>query len=175
MINPENELEQKIISDPEWIEGAEWGIRREGHPEDKNLDHTVDVLRNIDKLDISALDREKLRLIALIHDTFKHKVDMTRDRIGDNNHGVIARKWAEKFIDDPAVLMIIELHDEAFRAWRKGNDTGKWEQAEERLKQFLARLGKNVQLYYWFYKCDNETGDKNQEYLQWFEEMIKTK
>lgn len=133
----------------------------------------VDVLCNIDKLDIPATGREKLRLVALIHDTFKHKVDMTRDRVGDNNHGVIARKFAEKFIDDPVILMIIELHDEAFRAWRKGNDTGKWEQAEERLKQLLARLGDNVKLYYWFYKCDNETGDKNQECLMWFERMSK--
>ncbi len=48
-----------------------------------------------------------------------------------------------------------------------GNDTGKWEQAEERLKQLLARLGENVRLYCWFYKCDNQTGDKNQECLQW--------
>ena len=171
-IKPETDLEKKIISDPEWVDGAEWGFSRESHPEEKNLYHIVEVLNNIDKLDISSANREILRLIALIHDTFKYKVDINRDRTGGNNHATIARHFAEKFINNESVLKIIELHDEAFNSWRKGNDTGKWEKAQERLKKLLDQLGDDIQLYYWFYKCDNETGDKNQQCLKWFEEQI---
>lgn len=174
LIKPENELEEKIISDPEWIDGANWGLPREGHPEDKNIDHIVEVLNNVDSLNADKVEREKLRLIAIIHDTFKNKVDINKPRIGDNNHAIIAAKFAEKYVNDKIILKIIKLHDEAFGAWKSGERSGDWSKAEVRLENLLRAIGEeNLQLYYHFYKCDNETGNKNQDCLRWFEEKLK--
>lgn len=173
IIKPENELEERLINDPEWQAGAIWGVRREGHPEDSNTDHILDIFRNIDGLKIDQEERKKLRLVALLHDTFKNKVDLTKPKIGDNNHAIIAAKFAEKYIEDKWVLKIIKLHDEAFGAWRSGSQSGSWEKAEQRLQNLLRAIGEeNTMLYYHFYKCDNETGDKEQECLRWFENQI---
>src|ERR1035437_5746130 len=109
IIKPETDLEKKIIRDPEFIEGANWGKARKGHPEGKVIFHIGYVLANIDK--ISADDtRRKLRLIAIVHDTFKYKVDITKLRVGENHHGTIAKHFAEKYITDDEMLKIIELH-----------------------------------------------------------------
>lgn len=169
---PESLLEKQIMSDPEWIEGASWGMVRENHPEGKIINHIIDILENIDKLnDISIEEYEKLRLLAIIHDTFKYRVDITKPKIGRNNHAVIARIFAEKYIDDRDVLKIIEQHDEAFNAWRKGVDGGDWKKAQQRLNNLVRLLGENIKLYYLFYKCDNKTEGKDQECVRWFEKI----
>jgi len=174
LLNPQNELEKIIMLDPEWIEGFEWGMPREGHPEGKVKNHVLEVLDNIEKLEnISQIEYEKLRLIALIHDTFKYKVNIKEARIGRNNHAVIARLFAEKYIDDKSILRIIEQHDEAFNAWRKGDRDGDWEKAEKRLLNLFELLGDDLRLFSLFYKVDNELKGKNQDCLKWFEEKIR--
>jgi hypothetical protein len=47
-IAPETELETRIVSDPEWQEGAAWGQPRPGHPEGVVGAHIEEVLRNVD-------------------------------------------------------------------------------------------------------------------------------
>lgn len=169
----ENDLEQKIMSDPDWLAGAEWGLAREGHPEASNMVHIDAVLKNIDEMNVDSEERKKLRIIALLHDTFKNRVDVRKPKVGDNNHGVIAAKFAEKYITDQVVLKIIKLHDEAYAAWRSGHLGGDWNKAEVRLENLFKAIGReNIILYYHFYKCDNETGDKDQECLRWFESFI---
>ncbi|MEE9214347.1 MAG: HD domain-containing protein [Thermodesulfobacteriota bacterium] len=77
-----------------------------------------------------SISRSKLRLITLIHDTCKFKVDINKPKTGNNHHAVIARYFAEKYIDDTSILDIIELHDEAYLSWRKGHYTGNWQRAD---------------------------------------------
>lgn len=171
IIKPETYLELKIISDPLFIDGALWGKPRNGHPEGLVIYHIGDVLKNID-LHSSIDNREKLRLIAIIHDTFKYKVDRTKNKDGENHHAMIARRFAEKYISDTDILDIIELHDEAFNSWRKGKLKNKWSVSEERALKLRDRLGKNIDTYMLFYKCDNSTGNKYSEDYQWFSELI---
>lgn len=175
MIAPENDLEWRVLSDLMWQEGAEHGKPRGGHPEGKNIFHIVEVLHNIEKLQhISEHEREQLRLVALIHDSFKQQVDRSKPRVGENHHGMLARRFAEKYTQDEVMLKIIQLHDEAFNAWRRGHESGDWERAEKRLRSLIINLGKeNLQLYLLFYQCDNETGTKDQECVRWFKERIK--
>lgn len=163
------------MQDPEWVEGSHWGMPREGHPEGSIIKHIEEVLENIDNLDITPDRREKLRVIAIIHDTFKYKVDITKPKVGRNNHAVLARIFAEKYIQDKSLLRIIEQHDEAFNAWKKGYDSGEWEKAEDRLNNLLRLLGNNMDLYRMFFRCDNETGDKSQECVRWFENFLQEK
>lgn len=172
-INPENEREEKIIEDPEWVEGALWGMARSGHPEGMVLNHIVAVLGNIEKLEnLSVKRREDLRLIALIHDTFKNKVDIKKPRVGENNHANIAAHFSEKYTKDRLIYEVIELHDEAFNAWAQGVRNDVWEKAESRLQRLIEIMGNNIDLYYQFYKCDNLLPGKSQEPVEWFEAQI---
>ncbi len=171
ILKPETEIEQKIISDPECIEGALWGEPRPGHPEGQVIFHILEVLANVNTFSKSDT-REKLRLMALVHDTFKHKVDISKPRTGDNHHAVIARNFLNKYSSDDEILQIVELHDEAFNAWQNGSRDGKWAKAEERTAKLINRLGKSLDLYLTFYRCDNQTGDKDQECFHWFEKVV---
>jgi NOL1/NOP2/fmu family ribosome biogenesis protein len=162
IIKPETELEKRIVSDPDFVIGAGYGKPRPGHPEGQVVYHIREVLDNVEKFSTSE-NREELRLIALIHDTFKNKVDHTQPKVGMNHHAMIARKFAEKFIQIPEyVLDVIELHDEAYNAWQQGGRKGDWYKAEKRAAALLGKLQTDtrIDLYMAFYKCDNQTGDK---------------
>ena len=171
ILKPETKVERRITSDEEFIEGVLWGEPRPGHPEGQVIYHIHEVLNNVHK-NSKPDNREKLRLIALVHDTFKHKVDRLKPRTGDNHHGVIARNFLGKYCSDNEILQIVELHDEAFNAWQNGSRDDKWNKAEERAIKLIDRLEKTLDLYLTFYKCDNETGNKNQECFQWFEKIV---
>ena len=172
VIKPENKLERQIMADDEWIEGIKWGMPREGHPEGSVIHHVQEVLDNIDRLSVSIEDKKKLRIIALIHDSFKHKVNFNIPKIGDNNHAVLARKFAEKYTEDSTILKIIEHHDRAFNIWQRWKNNMQGGKAEKDLEKLLSILGSDLRLYHLFYKCDNETSGKNQEPFVWFRERV---
>lgn len=166
-----NEIEREVMADPDWQQGAAWGDPRPGHPEGAVLAHVEEVLVNVDRVAIDEGDRERLRFVALIHDTFKHEVDTARPREGENHHAMIARRFAERYTTDSELLDLIELHDEAFNAWVKGERGGNWDAAEARARRLLARLGSATAFYLRFYRADNETSSKDQTPLEWFESV----
>ena len=175
IVKPENGIETAIINNIDFVEGAFWGKVRPGHPEARIILHIKEVLENIDKFyNEDDDDRTNLRIIALIHDTFKYKVDRNKPKTGANHHGMIARIFAEKFTQDQKVLKIIELHDEAYNSWGKGNRRGDWYGAERRAKILIDNLTKidALKSYVKFYKCDNATGDKERENYNWFINLI---
>lgn len=172
ILKPETELEKRVVADPEFVIGAGYGKPRKGHPEGQVVYHIREVLDNVEKYS-NEENRADLRLIALIHDTFKFKVDQTKQKSGENHHAMIARRFAEKFPQIPNyILDIIELHDEAYNSWQQGGRKGNWYQAEERGKKLIKRLGENIDLYLVFYQCDNETGDKDQDNCNWFTDLV---
>ena len=113
ILKPETELEEKILSAPELIEGLLWGEPRRGHPEGKVIYHVRDVLKNVEKYNGGWKNRQDLRIIALVHDSFKYQVDNLKPKINENDHAVIARRFTEKYLSDENTLQIIEMHDEA--------------------------------------------------------------
>jgi hypothetical protein len=168
----ETNLERKIAADPEWQEGVAWGWPRPGHHEGQVMYHIADVLANVDRFASTAEERRKLRLIALIHDTLKYQVNQSLP-MGGNRHAAIARRFAERYIDDPALLDIIELHDEAFNSWRAGASRGHWDKAEARVNRLIERLGPSLPLYVRFYRADNQTSSKRPDSLLWFEHYLR--
>ena len=172
LLKPETSLEKGILMAPEILKGLDWGTPRFGHPEGKVLFHVKEVLDNIDKLDIDTSKRQKLRLIAIVHDTFKNLEDKSKERDWSKHHSILARQFMEKFIDDKTILDIIELHDEAYYSWRMIKLYNQEIAGRKRLHNLLARLGDNLQLYFLFFKCDTQTGDKIQAPLKWFEQVI---
>jgi len=175
IVKPENGIETVICNDAEFITGASYGKPRSGHPEGKVIYHVKEVLDNIDKFYADDPDRTDLRFIALVHDTFKHKVDRNKPKVGANHHGTIARVFAQQFTQDYTLLSIIERHDEAYNAWSVGGRRGNWYKAEERANRLIQGLllEGGLGLYIKFYKCDNLTGDKEQDNYDWFINLIK--
>ena len=171
----ETEREARICADAQWKKGAVWGKPRAGHSEGVVMYHIAEVLANVDRLALAHEERRNLRLIALIHDAFKYRGDPSKLRIGVNHHAVIARKFAERYLDDLALLEIIELHDEAYNSWRVGASKGRWKEAEERASRLVARLSSSLPLYMRFYRADNATGSKDNDSLIWFEQFLRGK
>jgi hypothetical protein len=168
----ESDLEREIAADPEWQEGVLWGTPRWGHMEGQVKYHIADVLKNIDRLAIDADERRKLRLIALVHDSFKYRVDETKPKMGNNHHAHIARHFAERYIQDPELLLIIETHDEAYNIWRFGHYKRRWQHAEERADALIKRLGSSLRLYIRFFYADSDTDSKDPAPVAWFEQYL---
>lgn len=175
-LKPETDLEKSIISDEDYLKGLFWGKPRYGHPEGKIILHIREVLDNVDK--IPHLDqeaREKLRIITLVHDSFKHEEDKYRKKYGrkdEYHHSVLAEQFLAKHTDDKQLANIILLHDEAYYCWKLLR-YDRMDDYQARLDKLLSNLGENLQLYYLFFKCDTQTGDKTQDPLIWFETNIK--
>lgn len=172
LVSPETELEHAIVRDQAWINGAMWGKPRFGHPEGKVILHIREVLDNVDKATDEPLMRQQLRLITLIHDSFKYLEDRSYPRKVSMHHAAIAYRFAREYVQDKAVLDTILLHDHAYYAWVNHNH-GRDDLAERFMRQVYDRLGPNMQLYYLFFKCDTKTGDKTQLPLQWFEDTAQ--
>ena len=171
LLKPENELEKRIIGDAEFAEGAMFGEPRPGHPEGKVVYHIKAVLENIDSYSMPD-NRTDLRIVGLVHDTFKYKVDRNKPKSGENHHATIARRFAERFVAIPRVLETIELHDEAYNSWQKGERKANWEKAEERAIKLIQTL-EDIDFYLVFYKCDNQTGEKSSENYNWFKDLAE--
>ncbi len=165
-------LEQEMLQAPEFVTGLMWGVPRYGHPEGEVYKHVAEVLQNIDRLDINALIRRQLRLVAFVHDTFKYLEDKSHPRDWSKHHAVYARRFLEHYTDDPAALTVTELHDEAYYAWCSKVLHRQTRKAKQRLEHLLSQLGPHRQLYYLFFKCDTLTGDKNPRPLEWFESEV---
>ncbi len=171
LIVPETALEEQLLATPEFNRGLFWGTPRYGHPEGQVLYHIVDVLGNIEQLTIGRFERETLRLVALVHDTFKFKEEELRLWNDDyvQHHGVLARQFMEQYTDNQRVLKLIELHDEAYYIWKMEDE----QRRQTRLERLIHRLGDDLQLFYAFFKCDTQTGDKTQAPISWFESCAK--
>ena len=175
LLLPENSLEKKLLTIPEFRLGLEWGEPRFGHPEGLVGLHVREVLDNIERIpNIDAELREKLRIIAFAHDTFKYLEDKRRPRDWSKHHGALAKKFLSKYTNDQEILTILETHDDAYYAWNTERKTIQLNlfSEQKRLKDLLETIGDSIQLYYLFFKCDTQTGDKTQASLKWFEQQV---
>ena len=168
-LTPENEIENAFLHDAAFVKGLLWGKPRYGHPEGQVFRHIKEVMDNIDTLQLSDTQRFELRLAAFVHDTFKYLEDKSSPRDWSKHHGVYARKFLERYYPEKTLLNLVELHDEAYYIWRLRTLYGKPTESERRLERLLDIMGNDLQLYYFFFKCDTMTGDKTLAPLSWFE------
>lgn len=92
----ETPIEQAICDDPQFQRGIIYGKPRRGHPEGTVGSHIGEVLSNVQRFYGDSPMRPKLRLIAIVHDSFKEFVDRSKPKDGENHHGMIARRFAER-------------------------------------------------------------------------------
>jgi hypothetical protein len=169
----ETPLERRLAADLEWQAGIAWGKPRPGHPEGKVMFHIRDVLNNVDHFFGSSDDRSSLRLIALIHDTFKYKTAHWQPGTPKRSHSLWARVFAEKYIADPGILQVIEFHDEAYKVFLLMTRQAYQEAANGRAKDLIIQLGESLDLFLKFYRCDNQTGDKSADHYEWFKGLVE--
>ena len=168
-LTPVAEVEARIRADPRWQEGVAWRSEGSGHPEATVGDHVEEVLANVERYGPPEM-RDRLRVIALVHDAMKHKVVQWLPGRGD--HARLAARFARDHVDDPQVLKVIARHDDAYRAWRFGRRTGLWPVARWRANRLVDDLGEALELFLAFYRCDNDTGHKSPADREWFEGLV---
>jgi hypothetical protein len=175
LIRPESALERRLLKHPDFRQGLLWGEPRFGHPEGKVAIHVREVLDNIDLIQIlTAEQRAQLRLVAIAHDAFKFREDRSHPRDWTKHHGLLARHFMAIHTTDPIVLDLIETHDDAYYAWLgTKHETFLKDNPHKSLDHLIRRIGHCLQLYYLFFKCDTQTGDKTQASLKWFEREVE--
>ncbi len=171
LLIPETDLERDLVALPAFRHGLCWGEPRFGHPEGKVALHVREVLENIATIpNLSPSDRSRLRLIALAHDTFKYAESRSRPRDWTKHHGMLSRRFMEAYTSDAVILDVIETHDDAYYKWLSQR---RRPSPHRQLDSLLSRVGHCIQLYYLFFKCDTQTGDKVQAPLRWFEQVAE--
>jgi hypothetical protein len=156
---PETALERELAADPVVLRGLAWGRPRPGHPEGRVGAHVAEILAAI--TEPAGRRRDELRFLALVHDACKHRVRPGAGRSPDNDHALLARRFAERFTGDPRLLDVLELHDEPYRIWRARMDDGR-----AALQAMLARIP-DLSLFLRFVELDSSTRGKDPRPLRW--------
>ena len=172
--NLETMLERQIASDPEWQAGLTWGKPRPGHPEGQVQSHIYEVLNNVDRFYGQSQYRSELRLIALVHDTFKYQSAWFAAAGQQLSHGLLARRFSARYITDDAILLVIELHDEAYKAYKLLEREGDNDAAAHKAHQLVWQLGSFLPLFLQFYHCDSHTRDKDTVHYHWFTILLSS-
>ncbi len=169
----ESDLERRIAADASWRRGIEWGEPRAGHPEGAVAAHVADVLANVEREASSADERQRLRLAALVHDTFKYRAPERTAPVGsEDHHGSHAARFLAGLVDDEELLTVVRWHDEGFAAYLAAK-RGDRRRAEQRVRALVRRLGPALSLYVRFFRADNATEGKDRGAVEWFEAAVR--
>jgi hypothetical protein len=167
---PENELELRVLAEPDLLTGLAWGEPRAGHPEGAVAHHVADLLATLDGWGEPPERRSALRFIALVHDGFKYEVRERLPKTWRNHHADRARRFAEEFTDDPAILSTIQHHDRPYAIWRKLKRKEKLD--ERQLASMLEDIA-DRDLFVRFVELDGSTAGKNPEPIHWFRAALE--
>jgi hypothetical protein len=168
--SPENDLERAVSQDPELLAGLAWGKPRAGHPEGSVGAHVGDLLAALDREGLDPETRSLLRLLALVHDSFKYRVNEWLPKTGANHHAARARQFAERFTQDERLLATLEHHDRPYALWRKMKRRGHLD--EGRFEEMMQSIP-DADLFLRFIELDGSTEGKKPEPIRWFREELQ--
>jgi len=176
-------IECAMLIDKELQTGLSWGKPRRGHPEGAVKFHVKEIWDLINQGSYTIHETRLLRILALLHDSFKYKVDTTQPKTRENHHGWFARQFAAKHhvhlnaefsnTEIAEILEMLQWHDEPYNIHR--NLERKPKRALERLEKLLSKSIRNWWLFLEFLKIDGSTGDKNNKSNAWFEDVLKSR
>jgi hypothetical protein len=158
---PESALERQLLADVQLREGLSWGAPRPGHPEGSVGHHASRMLTSISP---SEPRRSDLRILTLIHDSFKHRVRADEPWSPANDHAAMARRFAERHVRDERLLTALELHDAPYWIWRHGA-------SEDAVAALIAQLP-DPDLFTRFVELDASSPGKDPAFLAWFHDVI---
>jgi hypothetical protein len=167
---PETDLERALTDDREVREGLAWGQPRKGHPEGSVGTHVGHLIERLDEGQEDAEQRRLLRVISLLHDSFKYRVQEWRPKVRGNHHASRAAQFAKRYTDDRRILAIVEHHDRPYNIWRKMQRTGRLD--EHRFERMLRDVP-DIPLFLRFVELDGSTEGKNPEPIEWFREELR--
>jgi hypothetical protein len=158
---PETALERALAEDRELLAGLAWGRPRPGHPEGAVGRHAAEILSGIAAF--AGRRRRELRFLALVHDAEKFRVRPERGPVPDNDHALLARRFAERYTDDPRLLETLEFHDTWYRIWRRRSPH------DDGLPELYELLGglPDLDLFLHFVELDGATTGKHPGPLAW--------
>jgi len=162
----ETALERELASDPTLLLGLAWGRPRRGHPEGTVGRHVGDILAAI--TEPPGPRREQLRFLALVHDASKYRVRPDAAYSLDNDHAVLARRFAQRYTGDPRLLQTLELHDAPYYIWRTRGHDGR-----AAVESVLARIP-DLELFLRFVELDGSTEGKDPRPLAWLRAVAAT-
>ncbi len=171
LLRPETQLETNLLLTPEFEEGMMWGKPRPGHPEGMVLLHVREVLDNLDAQDLSAIDRQDLRLVAIIHDTFKYQQEQLNQLGKSIHHGHLASRFLSQWDVPARVRELVHWHDEAYFSWRMF-EMGMEMDSLARLAQLFERIKPWWSPFERFFQADTLTGDKDPAPLEWVNKWL---
>ena len=157
-ITPETALERTLLADPRLQAGLDWGAARFGHPEGRVRAHVAAMLAAIPSDDPF---RHDLRLLALVHDSFKSEVQPDQPWSAENDHAMLARRFAARYTTDERLLTTLQLHDEPYWIWQNS------QAPEKALQPFLKQLP-DQELFARFVELDAANEGKDLSFLWWF-------
>jgi hypothetical protein len=160
----ETDFERSLVLDQRLQDGLLWGEKRSGHPEGEVGWHVRDVLLNVDAFYRYDKDRQRLRVAALVHDTFKKSASEQ-----GRNHADIAADFLKEFTDDSLLIALVKHHDEPYKAFKNRSKTS----LQTRLQDLRDAFRRDLDLLIKFYHCDNSVPGKNAEAFEWFVHAIK--
>lgn len=174
----ETDLEQRILNDTELLIGLEYGKPRRGHPEGKVKFHILEIWEMLDAKPFTPEEKEILRFIALIHDSFKYKVSPKKPKTGKNHHGWFARQFALNYVENfqekaCELLEMLQWHDEPYNIYKSIHKNT--QNTLIRLYRLLGRPIDDWKLFLKFLELDGSTGDKNNLSAPWFKDVLKSK
>ena len=104
--------------------------------------------------------------MALVHDGCKQHVRPGAGVSPDNDHAVLARRFAQRYTSDSRLLEALELHDEPYRIWR-----GRGSEGCDDLQRVLARIP-DLGLFLRFVELDSSTRGKDPRPLGWLHGVV---
>jgi len=149
--HPETAVERLLLGEPELRRGWAWGRPRRGHPEGAVKHHVAAMLAAIAPDDPR---REDLRLLTLLHDTFKYREG--------TDHALLAREFAERHGCPERIAETLALHDAPYWVWhRRDGDPALLDEILERApdRELLIR----------FVRIDASTRGKDPAFVHWFD------
>lgn len=150
-------LEWRLWHDPDLRRGLAWCCPQHGHPEGSVGRHVANILARIGR---HEPNRSELRLLALLHDSFKGRVNRSAPWSPGNDHAVLARRFAERHVSDERLLAVLELHDAPYWIWRRGGDLCELDEVLDRIP--------DPELFRRFVSLDASTPGKQPAFLHWF-------
>src|SRR6185437_5781635 len=105
--------------------------------------------------------RGDLRFLALVHDSFKAEVRPDEAWSPDNDHAILAGRFAAGYTRDERLLSTLRFHDEPYWIWRHAAAP------EPALRALLERLP-DLELFARFVELDAANEGKDLTFLWWF-------
>jgi hypothetical protein len=172
-LEAKNNLEELLLQDNDLLQGLNWGQKRRGHPETYTWQHVKEIWSKVYRIRGSeSVNKEILRFIALLHDSFYHHVDPDLHRGGENHHGYYAQEFAKKYLRQISkkygnlaandIIQTLRWHDEPFAIslYMFQADYDRHIYAENRLNYLLTQPIYNWYQFATFIWLDGHTAGK---------------